>query len=65
MNEIDLLSKRDENNKSGLSRIDEKRPDKISASKVIPGNQKWKECKIIGKNIGIRSYSGSCVFDNK
>jgi uncharacterized protein YgbK (DUF1537 family) len=43
----------------------DKRPPQISVSKVFSTNHKWKECKIIGKNISIRSYSAACAFKNK
>lgn len=43
----------------------EKRPPQISVSKVFSSNHKWKECKIIGKNISIRSYSAACAYRNR
>lgn len=43
----------------------DKRPPQISVSKVFSANHKWKECKIIGKNISIRSYSAACAFRNR
>jgi hypothetical protein len=47
------------------SKSKEKRPPQLSVSKVFSNNHKWKECKIIGKNISIRSYSAACCFENK
>jgi hypothetical protein len=47
------------------SKSKEKRPPQLSVSKVFSSNHKWKECKIIGKNISIRSYSAACSFQDK
>jgi hypothetical protein len=47
------------------SKSKEKRPPQINVSKIFSNNHKWKECKIIGKNISIRSYSAACSFENK
>ena len=47
------------------SKFEEKRPEKIVVDRDINVGQRWKECKIIGKNVSIRSYSASCVFDGK
>ena len=47
------------------SKSKEKRPPQINMSKIFSNNHKWKECKIIGKNISIRSYSAACAFRNK
>ena len=69
MNKVDLFSGKGEQNNDkadeSKSHLDSKRPEQISVSKVISQNQKWRECKIIGKNLSIRSYSAACSFDNK
>lgn len=69
MNQIGLFSDKaeDGNEKvsSSKSHLDSKRPEQISISKAVPQNLKWRECKIIGKNLSIRSYSGGCTFNNK
>ena len=67
MNQIDLFGAEEEANKEvpKESRDKDHRPPNISVSKVFSDNMKWKECKIIGKNISIRSYSSACCFDHK
>ena len=65
MNQIDLFQKEEGLKNNSMSKSKEKRPPGISVSKVYSNNQKWKECKIIGKNISIRSYSAACCLNNK
>lgn len=43
----------------------DRRPPNLAISKVHSENHKWRECKIIGRNISIRSYSAACAFRNK
>ena len=64
MQEVELFGKTEEKAPDSPSNK-EKRPPKISVAKVISSNHKWRECKIIGKNISIRSYSASCFFKDR
>lgn len=43
-------------------KLEQHRPNRLSVSKVISENEKWRECKIMGKNVSIRSYSAACSF---
>ena len=43
----------------------EKRPPNIDVPKMRSIGQRWTECKIIGKNVSIRSYGAACAFKNK
>lgn len=43
----------------------EKRPPNIDVPKMRSVGHRWKECKIIGKNVSIRSYGAACAFKNK
>ena len=64
--EVDLIQK--EENNSGVrftSKSEEKRPPKVIIPIEREGAHRWKECKIIGKNISIRSYGAACCFKNK
>ena len=66
MNQIELFQQGAEaEGVNNNSRSADKRPPNISVSKVFSNNMKWKECKIIGKNISIRSYSAACSFNNR
>lgn len=67
MNQVDLFGQNEsmKNSSDHSSILRDKRPAQISISKVISPNHKWKECKIIGKNISIRSYSAACAFKNR
>jgi hypothetical protein len=48
------------------SHLEEHRPDKLSLSTLQPiANPKWAECKVLGKNILIRSYASACVCDDE
>lgn len=48
------------------SHMEEHRPDKLSLSSIEPvANPKWAECKVLGKNILIRSYASACVCDDE
>lgn len=66
MNQIDLFQNQSKKQATlTAENHKEKRPPHISVSKVFSDNQKWKQCKIIGKNISIRSYSAACSFNSK
>ena len=74
MKEIDLFGESGDKEKDvetpakqmdNSSKFEEKRPERLVVDRDIHLGQRWKECKIIGKNVSIRSYSSSCVFDGK
>ena len=54
MQEVGLFEK----NESKLS-SSSKRPAALNVQRHSD-NHKWRECKIIGKNISIRSYAAAC-----
>lgn len=41
------------------------RPETLAVSRAGNSNKRWSECKIIGKNISIRSYSAACSYLKK
>lgn len=47
------------------NRPKDKRPPSISVEKLNPTAHRWRECKIIGKNISIRSYGAACSFEKR
>jgi hypothetical protein len=64
--EVELISKEVPNtNENSPSKISSKRPPSLQVSKDNAPSHRWKECKIIGKNISIRSYGAACAFQNK
>lgn len=64
--QIDLFgSKQERHEPKSPGRLEERRPSSIHVTKIHSDNLKWRECKIIGKNISIRSYSAACAFNNK
>lgn len=57
MNQIEFLGSK---NNQDQQRMEENRPSKIVIDKSQHTNKKWIECKILGQNISIRSYSAAC-----
>jgi hypothetical protein len=42
-------------------RLNVVRPQQLNLSELTSTSYKWAECKVLGKNISIRSYAGSCT----
>lgn len=61
--QIDLFA---DNHQKEQSHLEAHRPEKLNLSNVQPtANPKWAECKVLGKNIMIRSYSAACAHGNQ
>lgn len=61
MEEVSQLS----NPHPHISKLQDVRPAKLNLTSVAPNFKRWAECKIVGKNITIRSYAGACSFNSE
>lgn len=47
------------------NKLEGSRPAKLDLTSLAPNFKRWAECKIVGKNITIRSYAGACAYKSE